>query len=154
MKKKEEKILVLVTAQKTFLRLIEQGAAAARECGGELHILHVQKGDSIFDGGEMLNLLQNLVDYGGKMGGVVHVHCENDIAACIGRFVREEGMTQVVMGCGREMGSRRKKKGRPNEYEKILAALPAKTGVTIVPEEIRKEKAAVWRKMRLCTAGA
>ncbi len=31
MKKKEEKILVLVTAQKTFLRLIEQGAAVAQE---------------------------------------------------------------------------------------------------------------------------
>ncbi len=126
MKKKEEKILVLVTAQKTFLRLIEQGAAVAQECGGELHILHVQKGDSIFDGGEILNLLQNLVDFGSKMDGVVHIYCENDIAACIGRFVREEGMTQVVMGCGRDLGSRRAKKGRPNEYENILAALPSK----------------------------
>ena len=49
MKKKEEKILVLVTAQKTFLRLIEQGAAVAQECGGELHILHVQKDLVILD---------------------------------------------------------------------------------------------------------
>lgn len=153
MKKKEEKILVLVTAQKTFLRLIEQGAAVAQECGGELHTLHVQKGSSIFDGSEMLNLLQNLVDFGGRMGGVVHVYCEDDIAACIGQFVREEGITQVVMGCGRDMGSRRKK-GRPNEYEKILAALPAKIGVTVVPEDVRKEKAAVWRRSCLCPAGA
>ena len=88
------------------------------------------------------------------MDGVVHIYCENDIAACIGRFVREEGMTQVVMGCGRDLGSRRAKKGRPNEYENILAALPSKTGVTIVPEEVRKEKAAVWRKMCLCPTGA
>lgn len=154
MKKKEEKILVLVTAQKTFLRLIEQGAAVAQECGGELHILHVQKGDSIFDGGEILNLLQNLVDFGGRMDGIVHIYSENDIAACIGRFVREEGMTQVVMGCGRDLGARRAKKSRPNEYENILAALPSKTGVTIVPEEVRKEKAAVWRKMCLCPTGA
>lgn len=152
MKKKEEKVLVLVTAQKKSLRLIEYGFTAAQECGGELHILHVQKGDSIFDGKETISLLQNLAGTGARMGGIVHICCGDSISACIGQFVQEEGMTQVVMGCGREMSVRRKK-GGTDEYERILAALPAKIGVTVVPEEVRKEKAAVWRKMRLCTAG-
>lgn len=150
MKKKEEKILVLVTAQKKSLRLIEHGLAAVQECGGELHILHVQKGDSIFDGKETIGLLQNLADIGAKAGGVVHICCGDSVSACIGQFVQEEGMTQVVMGCGRELSVRRKK-GGTDEYERILAALPAKIGVTVVPEEVQKEKAVVWRKLA-CTA--
>lgn len=150
MKKKEEKILVLVTAQKKSLRLIEHGLAAVQKCGGELHILHVQKGDSIFDGKETIGLLQNLADIGAKAGGVVHICCGDSVSACIGQFVQEEGMTQVVMGCGRELSVRRKK-GGTDEYERILAALPAKIGVTVVPEEVQKEKAVVWRKLA-CTA--
>lgn len=153
MKKKEEKVLVLVTAQKSSLRLIEHGFAAAEECGGELHILHVQKGESIFEGEDALRLLQDLMEHGGRRGGVIHIACENDIAGCIGRFVREEGITQVVMGSGRGGGGGRKK-SRPDEYGKILEALPAKTAVTVVPAEARKEKAAVWRKLSLCAADA
>lgn len=150
MKKKEEKILVLVTAQKNSLRLIEYGFEAAQECGGELHILYVQKGCSIFEGTDTIRLLQDLMELGGRRGGVVHIYCEDDIAACIGRFVREEGMTQVIMGGGRSRGLRRKK-GHAEEYGNILAALPAKTGVTVVPEDVRKETAAAWR---LCQEGA
>lgn len=148
MKKKEEKVLVLMTARRSSLRLIEHGAAAAQECGGELHILYVQKGGSIFDGEETLGLLQNLSGLDGGAGGTVHICCGDSVAACIGQFVREEGVTQVVMGRGKG----RKKRGA-EEFENILAALPAKTRVTVVPEEARKERAPAWREMRFCPAG-
>lgn len=148
MKKKEEKVLVLLTARRSSLRLIEHGTAAAQECGGELHILYVQKGGSIFDGKETLGLLQNLSGLDGGAGGTVHICCGDSVAACIGQFVREEGVTQVVMGCGKG-----RKKGGAEEFENILAALPTKTRVTAVPEEARKERAPAWREMCFCPAG-
>lgn len=151
MKKKEEKVLVLLTARRSSLRLIERGAAAAQECGGELHILYVQKGGSIFDGEETLGLLQCLSGLDGGAGGTVHICCGDSVAACIGQFVREEGVTQVVMGCGSE---KRRKKDAHGEFENILAALPAKTRVTAVPEEARKERAPAWREACFCPAGA
>lgn len=139
-KKKIEKILVLVTAQKSSLRLIEYGFAAAQGCGGELHILHVQKGDSVFESNDTLKLLQNLVDYGCRRGGIIHLSCEDDVADCIGHFAEKEGITQVVMGRPPMQKEGRERKKRVQEFEKILANLPEEVEVLLYPP-VQEEKA-------------
>ncbi|MGN0135673.1 hypothetical protein [Anaerotignum sp.] len=124
MEKKLEKILVLVTAQKSSLRLIEYGFEVAQSCGGEYHILHVQKGDSLFQSNDSLKLLQNLADYGCRRGGILHLACEGDVAAYIGRFAEAEEVTQVILGQPPAPEGKKGKKKRESEFEKILAALP------------------------------
>lgn len=133
MEKVLEKILVLVTAQKSSLRLIEYGFATARSCGGELHILHVQKGDSVFESNDTLKLLQNLVDYGCRRGGVIHLACEEDVSAYIGRFAEEKEITRVILGQPPVKDEKKGKKKRENELEKILAALPEGVEVLLYP---------------------
>ncbi|MPM49129.1 hypothetical protein SDC9_95857 [bioreactor metagenome] len=44
-----ERILVCITAQCNSKRLINEGAKVADQVNGELHIIHVQRGDSIFN---------------------------------------------------------------------------------------------------------
>lgn len=139
-KKKIEKILVLVTAQKSSLRLIEYGFAAAQGCGGELHILHVQKGDRVFESNDSLKMLQNLVDYGCRRGGIIHLSCEDNVADCIGQFAQKEGITQVVMGRPPMQKEGREKKKRAQEFEKILAHLPEEVEVLLYPP-VQEEKA-------------
>ena len=142
MEKPLEKILVLVTAQKSSLRLIEYGFAIARCCGGELHILHVQRGGSVFESNDTLKLLQNLVDYGCRRGGVIHLACEEDVAAYISRFAQEEEITQVILGQPPAREENKGKKKRENELEKILAALPEGVEVLLYPpaEEEQADK--------------
>lgn len=95
---KVEKILVCITAQSNSKRLIDEGAEVADEFDGELHILHVQRGDSIFNNDETPKLLELLFNYAGKRGGMVHFYCDEDVSECIGNFVNETGITKVVLG--------------------------------------------------------
>lgn len=133
MEKALEKILVLVTAQKSSLRLIEYGFALAQSCGGELHILHVQKGNSVFESNDSLKLLQTLVDYGCRRGGIIHLACEEDVAEYIGDFAEREGMTQVILGQPPQTEGKKGKKKRENQFEKILNALPEGARVLLYP---------------------
>ena len=141
--KKIEKILVLVTAQKSSLRLIEYGFAMAQACGGELHILHVQRGSSVFESNDTLKLLQNLVDYGCRRGGIIHLSCEDNVAACIGRFAEKEAITQVIMGRPPLPEGEKNKRKRVHEFERILEALPSSVEVLLYPpaeEEAQADK--------------
>ncbi len=95
---KEEKIAVCITAQTSSQRLIDYGAEIAEQYNSSLHILHVQKGDSIFQNGETLKLLTKLLSYGDRCGGIVHVLCDEDVPKCIAQFAKEEGITKVIMG--------------------------------------------------------
>ena len=93
---KEEKVVVCITAQNSSQRLIDYGAEVAEQAKGSLHILHVQKGDSIFQNGETLKLLTKLLAYGDRCGGIIHVLCDRDVPKCIGQFVKQEGITKLV----------------------------------------------------------
>lgn len=93
-----EKILVCITAQSNSRRLIDSGNELASSCGGELHILHVLKGDSVFVNEETPVLLEELFEYGKKEGGMIHAYCDNNVPKSIGRFVRNEKMTKIILG--------------------------------------------------------
>lgn len=129
---KKEKIAVCITAQSSSQNLIDYGAEIAREYNGCLHILHVQKGDSIFQNGETLKLLTKLLAYGDRCGGIIHVMCDEDVPKCIGQFVREEHITKVIMGQIPEKVMKQSlKKQKETQFQKIISALPEYTEVMI-----------------------
>ena len=129
--KKKEKVLVLVTAQKNALRLIDYGFSMALANDGELHILHVQKGNSVFDGTDTLKRLQELIDYGSRLGACIHVQCDNDVATYVGSFVEKEGMTRVIMG----EGPTAKREKDHSEWEHIIDAIPEEVRLHMVARD-------------------
>ncbi len=97
-KKNVERVAVCITAQGNSRRLIAKGAALADEVDGELHILHVQQGNNIFHNADTPKLLEELFNYGSQLGGMIHFHCEDDVAQFLGRFAKEQQITQMVLG--------------------------------------------------------
>lgn len=92
------KVLVCITIQRNSKRLIEKGAKIARELDAQLHILHVEKGMSIFQNPEAATLLEALFKYGRELGGEVHFVSDQDIAQKIVGLIRDMDVTTVVLG--------------------------------------------------------
>ena len=130
----EQKIVVCITAQSNSQRLIDYGTKVAQRSNASLHILHVQKGDSIFQNGETLKLLTKLFAYGDKCGGIIHALCDEDVAKCISRFVKQEGMTKLVMG-EVPAAMRKSNHSAENQFEKIISALPKDVEVIVVKRQ-------------------
>ncbi|NLP46307.1 MAG: universal stress protein [Epulopiscium sp.] len=95
---KEIKVLVCITIQENSRRLIRKGAQVAAERGGQLHILHVEKGDNIFHQDNAPQLVQELFTYASELGGEVHVVCDEHIPERIAQFIREEEIQILVLG--------------------------------------------------------
>ena len=93
-----ERVLVCITSQINSERLIDKAADLADTQGAELHILHVQRGDSIFNNSETPKMVSMLCQYGSERGGSIHFYCDEDIAQCIGKFVSEKHITEIVIG--------------------------------------------------------
>lgn len=93
-----EKVLVCITIQKNSKRLIRKGAEIANNIGGELHILHVEKGMSIFENEESIQLLEELFEYGKQLGGEVHFLSGKDVPNKIIDFIKSTGITRLVLG--------------------------------------------------------
>lgn len=95
---KTEKILVGITVQHNSKRLIKCGYDLACSKSGQLHILHVQKGDNIFLDANSPQLLQELYQYASELGGETHAICGEDVCSCIINFIKNFGITQMVVG--------------------------------------------------------
>lgn len=131
-----QKILVLITAQQRALKLIDYGFSLANINRAQLHILHVQKGNSVFDDNDSLKKLQDAVNHGANLGASVHIDCENDVSKYIGEFVKREKITHVVMGESIKEGS----KSKYNQKNQILEVLPEEVNVYLFSEEVKAEK--------------
>jgi len=94
----QEKVLVCITIQGSSRRLIEKGSKIARENNAQLHILHVEKGMSIFQNPDAATLLEDLFKYGKELGGEVHFVSDQDVAGRIISFIRDMEVTRVVLG--------------------------------------------------------
>lgn len=94
----QEKVLVCITIQGNSKRLIEKGAKLALENNAQLHILHVEKGMSIFQNPDSATLLEELFEYGKELGGVVHFISDQDVAQRIVTFIKEMDISKVVLG--------------------------------------------------------
>ncbi len=92
------KVLVCITAQSNSKRLMDCGHDIASKSEGELHILHVLKGDSVFNNPDTPVLLQELFDYGTKEGGMIHAFGAENVSKSIGDFVKNERMTKIILG--------------------------------------------------------
>ena len=92
------KILVCFTLQANSKRLMQKGSELTHKLGGELHILHIRQGDSIFDTPDSSKLFEELFVYGSELGGQVHFLCSNNVTTTIHDFIRENGITHLVIG--------------------------------------------------------
>lgn len=93
-----ERILVCITIQENSKRLIDKGSELAAETHGELHILHVEQGTSIFENEKSVVLLEELFEHGKRLGGEVHFVSSELVPEKIVACIRELEISQVVMG--------------------------------------------------------
>ena len=123
------KVVACITAQYNSERLIDTAAEVADRFNAELHILHVNKGSSIFNNENTPILLDKLFEYGSEKGGMVHMLCSDDVAQSIGDFIEEYGITKIVLGePPRFVEKRIQKASEFGKIEKILK----KCGVEII----------------------
>lgn len=92
------KILVCITVQENSRRLIHKGYELANNLNGSLHILHIQKGQSVLSHPNDGNLLQELFSFGSQLGGEVYFLCSENILESIGTFVKDNHITHLVIG--------------------------------------------------------
>ena len=132
MENKQHRVLVCITAQSNSKRLMDCGYDTAEACGGELHILHVLEGDSVFNNPDTPALLQNLFDYGAKKGGVIHAYCDNNVPESIGRFAEKEKITKIILG------EPPKEKDNPiNHFKSIVKTLPDGIEIIILDRNVK-----------------
>lgn len=133
-----EKVLVCITAQSNSKRLINKGAEIADEINGELHILHVQKGNNIFNNSDAPMLLQQLFQYGSEKGGMIHAYCDDNIPESIANFIAKEKVTKLILGEPPKMQGGLKKRNE-NQFHKIIQSTKQKVEVIMVGREHEKE---------------
>lgn len=92
------KVLVCITIQENSRRLIKKGFDTAQAIDGELHILHIKKGETIFDHPNSSILLEELFLYGSELGGEVHFLCSNNVTQTIIDFINEQCITKLIIG--------------------------------------------------------
>lgn len=119
-----ERVVVCITAQHNSERLIDEAAALADRLDSELHILHVNKGESIFNTADKPALLDMLFEYGSEKGGMVHMLCCDDVAKAIGDFIEEYNITKIVLGEPPLKSLR--DKGMESEFDRIFDMIKKK----------------------------
>lgn len=92
------KVLVCITAQSNSEKLIDAAAKVADKNNAEFHILNVNKGTSIFNNCKTPALIERLFEYGTERGGMVHMLCSDNVAQSIGDFIKEYGISIIVLG--------------------------------------------------------
>lgn len=92
------KVLVCITIQENSRRLISEGFTLAQSIDAPLHILHIRKGETVFDNADSSKLLEDLFAYGSELGGEIHFLCSNNISETISNFIIDEHITEVVIG--------------------------------------------------------
>ena len=93
-----EKVLVGITIQENSRRLIDEGYKLSKQLNAPLHILHIRKGETIFDHPESSQLLDELFSYGGDLGGEVHFLCGDHVSQTFVNFVNANQITHLVIG--------------------------------------------------------
>lgn len=124
------KVVVCITAQNNSERLIDTAAELADRFNAELHILHVNKGTSIFNNADTPMLLEKLFKYGSERGGMVHMLCSENVAQSIGEFIEEYGINKIVLGEPPQI-PKGAKKMTESEFERIEKILKEK-GIEII----------------------
>ena len=125
-----EKILVCITAQSNALKLIDKATKIADNNNAELHIIHVLKGDNIFNNNETLKMLNEIFDYGKEKGGMIHAFCNDDVCSSIINFVKNYNITKVVLG--ENLYNNKLKILNENFFDSIIKKLPKNVDTIII----------------------
>ncbi len=100
---KTHNIMVCVTQQKSCKRLIESGAAIAKEEDGNLYVIHVVKeGWKYFGKLKEADAIEYLFEESKKNGGDLTIVKADDIVGTLKKFAREKEIDIIVMGKSRE----------------------------------------------------
>ena len=89
-------VLVCITPQSNGKRLIDKGAQVVDN--DKLHILYMQRGDSVFLSEESASMLEELFDYGKSKGGSVHFISGNHFYSELQKFAEENNIGHFVVG--------------------------------------------------------
>lgn len=92
------KVLVCITIQENSKRLLQKGFELAQSISGELHVLHIRKGETIFDNPNSSKLFEELFIYGSELGGEVHFLCSSNVIKTISDFISHNQISHVVVG--------------------------------------------------------
>lgn len=92
------KVLVCITIQQNSKRLIQKGFELAQSVDGELHVLHIRKGETIFDTPNSTSLFEELFVYGSELGGEVHFLCSSNVTKTISDFISNNAISHVILG--------------------------------------------------------
>ncbi|QEH66922.1 hypothetical protein [Cellulosilyticum sp. WCF-2] len=132
------KVLVGITIQENSRRLIAEGFNLSQSIDAPLHILHIRKGETIFDRPESSELLSDLFAYGGELGGEVHFLCSNNIPETITSFIKENDITHLVIG---ETPNGNSISPGSSVYEQLKSQI-GDIEIVVLPREIIEDKMA------------
>ena len=103
--RKEPRVLVCVTGQKSCERLIHDGAEIAAELGAELSVVHVAKMGSNFLGSPSESqALEYLFDISKSHHADMMLLRNDDVVHTIAAHARKIGATVIVLGSGMQSG--------------------------------------------------
>lgn len=113
----KETVLVCVTGQQSSQRLIRRGAEAARKLEAPLLVLSVSgSGYNLLSDPQVSQALNDLYSLCGQVGAEMTMLHHANAHAAICDFVRERGVTHLVLGEGRQ--------GKNRFVTDLMRALP------------------------------
>ncbi|MDD4569339.1 MAG: universal stress protein UspA [Tepidanaerobacteraceae bacterium] len=94
----QHRIMVCVTPQKSCERLIENGAARAKEMDGQFVVIYVNKKQDLNRELKEHKILLELFETAKNLGGTVSILSGEKIYATLAEFSTENKITHIVVG--------------------------------------------------------
>ena len=94
----EHRIMVCVTPQKSCRRLIERGAARAKNQGGAFVVIYVNKKQDLNRELKEQKILLELFEFAKKLGETVSILSGEKIDKTLADFAKNNKITRIVVG--------------------------------------------------------
>lgn len=94
----EHRIMVCVTPQRSCERLIERGAARAKEVGGQFAVIYVNKRQELNRELKEHKILLELFETAKNLGGTVSILSGDKIYNTLADFAKNNKITHIVVG--------------------------------------------------------
>ena len=92
------KVVVCITIHQNSKRLIQNVFELAQTVDGERDVIHIRKGETIFDTPNSTSLFEELFVYGSELGGEVHFLCSSNVTQTISDFISNNAISHVILG--------------------------------------------------------
>lgn len=94
----ERRIMVCVTPQKSCRRLIERGAARAKEVDGQFVVIYVNKRKDLNRELKEQKILLELFEYAKNLGGRVSILSGEKVYNTLADFAKNHKITHIIVG--------------------------------------------------------